>query len=222
VVTPSSNLYFRLLTPPNTDIANVNSVYPPGTISFLDGIAPMGNKFEAASVTGPAGQPNTATGLYANEVNFFFGPLPASGADRDGNGLVDAWELQYFGALGQNPYSTADPDGQPLMVENAFALSPLISNAGSTRLPHIIVPGTVAPMALGYDMPVGQLDQFNFTPQISSDLQNWFGFDLFSQYFIVQTSNNAGELYFNVQPSLTNWPGNSDHLFLNLKIGIKN
>jgi hypothetical protein len=61
---------------------------------LLHGISAMGNKFNLPAATGPAGQTNVATGLYTGEVNFFFGPLPASGADRDGNGLEDTWELQ--------------------------------------------------------------------------------------------------------------------------------
>lgn len=221
LITPTTNLFLRVLTPPATDQGNVNPTFPPGNISLLHGISAMGDKFDVASTIGPSAGTNVATGLYIGEVNFFFGPLPVSGADRDGNGLVDAWELQYFGALNQDPNSTLNPDGQPLMIENAFDLSPLISNAGSSHLPHIIVPGTVTPVALGYDMPVGQLDHFTFIPQMSYDLQTWFGFDLYSQYFIVQNTNNAGEVYVNVQPNLANWPGNPDHLFLNLKIGIK-
>ena len=171
----------------------------------------------------PPGRPatNTATGLYTNEVNFFFGPLPASGADRDGNGLVDSWELQYFGALGQNPNSTADPDGQPLLVENAFGLSPLVANTGSSRLPHITVPGTMTPVAMGYDMPVGQLDQFSFVPRISDNLLSWYGADLYPQYFLIQNTGTSEESYFNVQPDLSNWPGDSNHVFLNLKIQKK-
>jgi hypothetical protein len=224
IVTPTTNLFLRVLTPPGTDQPQSyrDPPFPPGEVSLLHGISAIGDKEHLPADSSPSGQTNVANGLYTGEVSFFFGSLPTSGVDRDGNGLIDSWELQYFGALGQNPSSTADPDGQPLMVENAFNLSPLVSNADSSHLPHIMVPGTAAPMALGYDMPVGQLDEFNFTPQISSDLQNWYGFDLYSQYFIVQTINNGGEVYYIIQPSLTNWPGNADHLFLNLKIGIKN
>ena len=224
IVTPTTNLFLRVLTPPTTDQANTykDPPFPSGEISLLHGISAIGDKFELPNATGPAGQTNVATGLYIGEANFYFGPLPSSGADRDSNGLVDSWEIQYFGALGQNPYSTADPDGQPLIVENAFNLSPLVSNVGSSRLPHLVVPGDISPVALAYDMPLSQLDQFNFTPQISYDLQTWFGFDFYSQYFIVQTAFNIGEVYYNVQPNLTNWPGNTDHIFLNLKIEIKN
>jgi autotransporter-associated beta strand protein len=224
IVTPTTNLFLRVLTPPSTDQPDsyLDAPFPSGEISLLHGISAMGNKFDLPADTGPAGQTNVATGLYAGEADFFFGSVPASGADRDGNGLVDAWELQYFGALGQNPYSTADPDGQPLMLLNAFDLSPLVSNIGMSRLPHLVVPGSVSPIALGYDMPSSQLDEFNFIPRITDDLQTWFGFDLYPQYFIIQTTNNAGEVYFNVQPNLTNWPGNAGHIFQDLEIMNKN
>ena len=224
LVTPTANLFLRVLTPPTTDQANTykDPPFPSGGISLLHGISAIGDKFELPNATGPAGQTNIATGLYAGEVNFFFGSLPASNTDRDGNGLVDSWELQYFGALGQNPNSTTDVDGLPLMVLNAFGLSPLVSNVRSSRLPHLGVPGFASLIALAYDVPVGQLDQFNFIPQISDNLQTWFGFDFYPEYFLIQTTNNAGEIYFNVQPNSTNWPGNIDHLFLNLKIDKKN
>ena len=224
IVTPTTNLFLRVLTPPSTDQPDsyLDAPFPPGKISLLHGIPAMGNKFDLPAATGPAGQTNIATGLYAGEANFFFGTLPASGADRDGNGLIDSWELQYFGALGQNPNATTDVDGLPLMLLNAFDLSPLVSHAGSSQLPHLVVPGSSSPIALAYDMPVGQLDQFNFIPQISDNLQAWFGLDLYPEYFIIQTTNIAGEVYFNVQPNSANWPGNIDHLFLNLKIGRKN
>jgi hypothetical protein len=220
IVTPTTNLFLRVFTPPSTDEPDsyLDAPFPPGAISLLHGIPPMGNKFDLASATGPAGQTRVATGLYTGEVNFFFGPLPASGADRDGNGLIDSWELQYFGALGQDPYSTADPDGQPLMVENAFNLSPLVSNTASSRLPHMIVPGTVAPVALGYDMPVGQLDQFDFIPRISDDLLTWYGADQYPQYFLIQSNTISGESYFVGQPDLPNLPGNTNDIYLNLGV----
>ncbi len=75
-VTPVTNLFFRVLTPPVTDNGNVNPAYPAGTISFLHGIAPQGEKFNAAGTAyGPSSAQNIATGLYNGEVDFFFGQL---------------------------------------------------------------------------------------------------------------------------------------------------
>lgn len=220
VVTPTTNLFFRLSTPPATDQSLVNPLFPPGGISLLHGISAIGDKFDAASTIGPSAATNIATGLYTGEANFFFGPPPASGADRDGNGLMDSWELQYFGSLGQNPNSTADPDRQPLMVENAFNLSPLVSNSGLSILPHLI-PGVSSPMALAYNVPEGQLDFYNFIPQISGDLFAWYGANLYPQYFLINSTSNGIYNATRVEPNVTVWPGNTNILFLRLQIGAQ-
>jgi Glycosyl hydrolases family 2, TIM barrel domain/Glycosyl hydrolases family 2, sugar binding domain/Glycosyl hydrolases family 2 len=78
VVTPTSGLFFRVLTPPKTDDNNVNPTFPPGTISLLHGITPMGAKFDAAAKIGPSGAMNIATGTYTGEADFFFGVPPHS------------------------------------------------------------------------------------------------------------------------------------------------
>jgi hypothetical protein len=221
VVTPMTNLFFRVLTPPSTDRPNgtwTDPSFPSGGISLLHGISAIGNKFNLPNATGPAGQTNVATGLYTGEASFFSGPLPLSNADRDGNGLIDAWELNYFGALGQNPYATMDVDGLPLMLENAFNLSPLISNANSPRLPHL-ARGLIAPAALAYSVPLTQLDCFKFVPGLSGDLQQWFWADVYPGYFLISTTANGAENDYLVEPNLVNWPDNTNHLFLRLKIG---
>jgi hypothetical protein len=220
VVTPSTNLFLRMLTPPSTDIANVNPVYPSGTISFLDGINAIGDKFEAANATGPAGQVNTATGLYTREVNFYFGPLPASGDDRDGNGLVDAWEFTYFGAIGQNPEATADVDGLPLFVENAFDFAPTNANLGSPSLPHRVA-GTYSPVGLAYSVPTDVAGFFSYIPQISPDLQTWYGADSYPAYFVITPTPNGPVTTYTVEPNLVNWPGSTNTLFLRLRIGAE-
>ena len=222
-VTTSSNLFFCVLTPPAVDVANINPVYPAGNISFLDGIAPQGTKTQPPSSYAPSSALNTAAGLYSNEVDFFFGPVPPSGADRDGNGLIDAWELQYFNALGQNPNSTADPDRQPLMVENAFGLSPLVSNSGSPVLPHLASPGSSGPLTLAYEVPVAQLNNFNFIPQATTNLlASWFGADLYPQYFLITSVlTNGTEDACSVQPNLATLPGINNSLFIRLKINKK-
>jgi hypothetical protein len=136
---------------------------------------------------------------------------------------VDAWELQYFGALGQNPGSTADPDGQPLLVENAFGLNPLVSNLGLSVLPHLVRSGPVSPLALGYAIPVAQLADFTFIPQATDNLlSNWFGADAWPQYFLINSylTNGAADV-FSVQPNLTNWPGGTNQFFLRLQINGK-
>jgi hypothetical protein len=210
------------LTPPATDVANVNPVYPSGAISFLDGISSQGTKTQAPIGYSPSSAQYTATGLYSNEVDFFFGTPPPSGADRDGNGLIDAWELQYFGALGQNPAAVSADNGLSLALDNAFGLSPTNADPNVSRLPtagH----GPAAPIALLYRVPVAQLDYFNFIPQVTDNLvSNWFGADLYPQYFLVSSYlTNGTEDAYTVQPNLAAWPGNTNHLFLRLKIGVQ-
>ena len=75
VVTPTTNLFFRVLTPPASGNANSDTTYPTGAISLLHGISPIGDKFHAASSYGPSAALNAATGLYSGEVDFFFGPV---------------------------------------------------------------------------------------------------------------------------------------------------
>lgn len=76
ILTPTANLFLRVLTPPSNSSTNVSPVYPPGDISLLHAIPPIGNKQQAASLTGPAGQLNEANGIYTGEVYFYFGPVP--------------------------------------------------------------------------------------------------------------------------------------------------
>jgi Glycosyl hydrolases family 2, TIM barrel domain/Glycosyl hydrolases family 2, sugar binding domain/Glycosyl hydrolases family 2/Beta galactosidase small chain len=88
ILTPTTNLFFRVLTPPNNGSAHVNPAYPAGEISLLHAIPPIGNKQQAAAVTGPAGQKNEATGLYTGEADFFFGVLESPAGQAGQNGRV--------------------------------------------------------------------------------------------------------------------------------------
>src|SRR5207253_4152423 len=108
IVTPDTNLFFRVSTPPATDISKVNPAFGVGSISLQQGISAVGDKFDVAYTIGPSAATNIATGLYTGEASFYFGALPPSICDRDNNSLVDAWQMKYFGALGQNPLSRAN------------------------------------------------------------------------------------------------------------------
>ena len=83
----------RVLTPPATDqlVSYRDPAFPSGGLSLLNAIPPIGNKFDLAANTGPAGQTAVANGLYTGEASFYFGRLPDSVSDRDNNGLMDAW-----------------------------------------------------------------------------------------------------------------------------------
>ncbi len=79
VVTPTPNLFLRMLTPPVASAGRpgVSPVFPPGNISFLHAINGIGNKFALADQTGPSGMNSIAAGLYSGELCFFVGaPLP--------------------------------------------------------------------------------------------------------------------------------------------------
>jgi len=84
IITPTTNLFFRVLTPPGSGNANSDTVYPPGSISLLHGISPIGDKFHSAASYGPSAQLNVAAGLYVGEASFFFGPLLPIPAAPDG------------------------------------------------------------------------------------------------------------------------------------------
>jgi hypothetical protein len=222
IVTPTTNLFLRVFTPPTTDQANTyrDPPFPPGGISLLHGISAIGDKFHLPANTSPAGATNIANGLYTGEANFFFGALPPSDADRDNNGLTDAWELKYFGALGQDAFSRADVDGLPLMFENAFDLSPTNNNLGSPRLPHF-ANGIIAPVALVYTVVAAESDFFDYIPQLSDDLMMWIGSDQHPEYFAISPNANGADTIFTVQPIPAAWPGDASHLFLRLKIKPK-
>ena len=131
--------------------------------------------------------------------------------------MIDAWELQYFGALGQNPLSRADPDGLPFMVENAFAFSPTNNNLSSPRLPHFAA-GTTAPVALVYVVPASEAGFYSYIPQLSDDLENWVGADQDPGYFSITRSPSGADTQYTIQPVAAAWPGDASHLFLRLQI----
>jgi hypothetical protein len=76
IVTPNENLFLRLYTPRNApDPRGAVGAFPSGDISFLDGIAPIGNKFHAAADTGPQSTPSNARGDYEHTLFFHFGEM---------------------------------------------------------------------------------------------------------------------------------------------------
>jgi autotransporter-associated beta strand protein len=78
IVTPTANLFLRVLSPPATEIGYENPVFPAGGISLLHGISAIGTKWVYGSDMGPSGLTNVATGLYTGEASFFFGPPPTT------------------------------------------------------------------------------------------------------------------------------------------------
>jgi hypothetical protein len=107
-------------------------------------------------------------------------------------------------------------------LDNAFGLSPTNADPNAARLPRA-APGSVTPVALAYRVPVSQLNEFNFVPQIADNLlSGWLAADLFPQYFLISAGPaNGSENAYSVQPNLANWPGDTNHLFLRLRIDEK-
>ncbi len=77
VVSGNENLFLRLFTPKDgPDPRTTATIFPSGNLSFLDGIAPIGSKFDKAAGTGPEGAPNAVNGDFARTLYFHFGELP--------------------------------------------------------------------------------------------------------------------------------------------------
>ncbi len=81
MVFAGDGLFLRLFTPKEPEGAffspqTAHVDFPPGDLSFLHGIAPIGTKFHAARDHGPQGQPNMVPRLgklYEGTVYFYFG-----------------------------------------------------------------------------------------------------------------------------------------------------
>jgi hypothetical protein len=74
VVAADEHLFLRLLTPSwGPGAGTATAPFPPGGISFLDAIPPIGPKFDPAASLGPEGQPNLATGDYQRRLYLRFG-----------------------------------------------------------------------------------------------------------------------------------------------------
>lgn len=80
LVTTAENTFLRLFTPKEAEDPGHTSVaFPPGDISLLNGIAPIGTKFHPPEAHGPQGAPNRVRRLgqwYRGRVFLFFGALP--------------------------------------------------------------------------------------------------------------------------------------------------
>jgi hypothetical protein len=77
VVMDAPDLFLRLYTPTNgVSPQTASMAFPPGDISFLHGISPIGDKFLAAADLGPEGQLHTNPGTLSATLYFRFTPTP--------------------------------------------------------------------------------------------------------------------------------------------------
>jgi len=90
-----------VLTPPGSGNANSDTVYPPGSISLLHGISPIGDKFHSAASYGPSAQLNVAAGFTLVKPAFLWPIVTHSrGPGRiDGNRRSVSSELELEQAL---------------------------------------------------------------------------------------------------------------------------
>lgn len=81
-VVSDQDLSLRLLTPSygSTSFAPIAPPFPPGALSFLDAISPIGDKFTAAAALGPSSQVAVAAGSYSATLHFHFGALSPGGS----------------------------------------------------------------------------------------------------------------------------------------------
>jgi hypothetical protein len=77
IVIDSPGMFLRLFTPKDGVSPQTTAmVFPNKSISFLNGIAPIGTKFLAASDLGPQGQKHSLNGTFEGSIYLFFGETP--------------------------------------------------------------------------------------------------------------------------------------------------
>lgn len=79
-----------------------------------------------------------ATNTWLDDVYVLTNQVPSSlSADHDGDGMIDAWELTYFGisTSGNGPNDDPDGDGQINSLESANRTDPLVPGA---PIPHLV------------------------------------------------------------------------------------
>ena len=133
IVTPITNLFFRVLTPPASGNVNADTGYPPGAISLLHAISPIGDKFHAASTYGPSATLNTATGLYTGEASFSFGalpPLPAAPTGLTATAGAASVNLSWNSVAGATGYNLKSS------TVNGGAYTIIASNLNSLAFPN--------------------------------------------------------------------------------------
>jgi len=79
VATETNDLFLRLFTPQFVNAGSASAAFPPGDISFLHGIAPIGMKFASAGSLGPESQRRLAVGTFSGTLLFYFGDPPRPG-----------------------------------------------------------------------------------------------------------------------------------------------
>ncbi|NIQ37675.1 MAG: hypothetical protein GTN81_03695 [Proteobacteria bacterium] len=144
LITPAEAAYLDLAWDPNTepDLAGYRIYYGTASGQYTD-FVDVGDTttyrlgslqdgvtyYLAATAHDTSGNESD----YSNEVSSI--PVTEGGADVDGDGLPDDWEIAYFGDLGQGPTGDYDGDGLDNLEEFQRGTAPSSSDTDSDDLP---------------------------------------------------------------------------------------
>ncbi len=96
--------------------------------------------------------------------------------DTDHSGLPDAWQMQYFGSLGNDPNADPDGDGVSNYQEYLDGTNPMNARSVKPRLNISTSPGgtySVTPLKPKYQL--GDVVQVTFTADQGKSLIGWYG-----------------------------------------------
>jgi hypothetical protein len=108
-----------------------------GQIDSGGGLVAVGGGMNHSSIGGAMATGGGVTGLV--EILYPAAPALEPGADTNGNGLPDAWEVENFGAVGVEAGGDADGDGTTNMMEYLAGTDP--NSAASVFRPASRVEG---------------------------------------------------------------------------------
>ncbi len=118
---------------------------------------------------------SSTTYVYDDNGNIEAIGTVASGADTDGDGIPDYYEIRYTGqTTGLNAFADLESDGQNNFTEFAFGRAPLTSDASPLTVVGLTsLPGNGNYLTLTYLRPRGATLLINYIPQVSQDLVIW-------------------------------------------------
>lgn len=144
---------------------------------------PDGSVIELGGYTLPDGAQGKR--LEVTEVRLVSLP-PTTPQDTDGNLLDDRWERLFFGSTGIDPFADPDEDGYNNLSEFINGSDPMLQAVVDKNDDPANIPMAVnwpAPLRIEREsngdfrvilpMPLSQADQFNWTIEISNDLQSF-------------------------------------------------
>lgn len=95
--------------------------------------------------------------------------------DNDGNRLLDAWELFYFGKLGQNPLADPDGDGLSNEEESLAGTNPFSAQSSAVRLWTFASNGSISTSPAGTVFDLGSSVRLTAVPNPGYVFSVWGG-----------------------------------------------